>query len=181
MGNSAELPIPKYRCVCADEALGKLALSPAASKLTPLSFYAQELHASLMNSPPNLRELFGPSDGPTRALLGVEEKYERYASCSPEAIQRSSITAWTTTAPAHTTPPPWSNNKHRLEELSGMGRWATTGRPPRSGSWMASTGIIKAWKGLTNATIEGAGHMVPHDKPVQALELFNSCLEKCAP
>ncbi|KIJ51025.1 hypothetical protein M422DRAFT_59045 [Sphaerobolus stellatus SS14] len=40
-----------------------------------------------------------------------------------------------------------------------------------------AAGKTRAAKGLTFATVEGAGHMVPFDKPVEALELLNRWLE----
>jgi len=39
-----------------------------------------------------------------------------------------------------------------------------------------SVGSTRSAKGLTFATIEGAGHMVPYDKPKEALELVNKWL-----
>jgi len=38
-------------------------------------------------------------------------------------------------------------------------------------------GMTKSSRGLTFATVEGAGHMVPYDKPVEALALFNRWTE----
>ena len=34
-------------------------------------------------------------------------------------------------------------------------------------------GFIRRWDGLTFATVKGAGHMVPTDKPAQAFHLFS--------
>jgi carboxypeptidase C (cathepsin A) len=39
-----------------------------------------------------------------------------------------------------------------------------------------AAGLTRSADGLTFATIQGAGHMVPYDKPVQALELVNRWL-----
>ncbi|KZT39125.1 serine carboxypeptidase [Sistotremastrum suecicum HHB10207 ss-3] len=39
-------------------------------------------------------------------------------------------------------------------------------------------GLVKTAGGLTFLTIEGAGHMVPYDKPVEALELVNRWLKE---
>lgn len=39
-----------------------------------------------------------------------------------------------------------------------------------------TAGLTRSANGLTFATVEGAGHMVPHDKPVEALELVNRWL-----
>jgi len=38
-------------------------------------------------------------------------------------------------------------------------------------------GITKSSKGLTFATVEGAGHMVPYDKPVEGLALLNRWIQ----
>lgn len=37
-------------------------------------------------------------------------------------------------------------------------------------------GKTRSFGGLTFATIEGAGHMVPYDKPVEALEMVKRWL-----
>jgi len=39
-----------------------------------------------------------------------------------------------------------------------------------------TAGLTRSAEGLTFATIQGAGHMVPYDKPVQSLELVNRWL-----
>jgi cathepsin A (carboxypeptidase C) len=39
-------------------------------------------------------------------------------------------------------------------------------------------GLTRAAEGLTFASVEGAGHMVPHDKPVEALVLLKRWLAK---
>jgi cathepsin A (carboxypeptidase C) len=39
-----------------------------------------------------------------------------------------------------------------------------------------SVGMTRSAKGLTFATIDGAGHLVPYDKPKEALELVNRWL-----
>ena len=39
-------------------------------------------------------------------------------------------------------------------------------------------GLTRSAEGLTFATVDGAGHMVPHDKPAEALELVKRWLAK---
>ncbi|KAJ3517824.1 hypothetical protein NLJ89_g246 [Agrocybe chaxingu] len=51
----------------------------------------------------------------------------------------------------------------------GLREWVVQGQ---------TAGMTRSAKGLTFATIEGAGHMVPYDKPKEALEMVNRWLAR---
>ncbi|KZT58121.1 serine carboxypeptidase [Calocera cornea HHB12733] len=75
----------------------------------------------------------------------------------------------------------WIGNMRWVEEMEWSGREAYNAQPARQ--WFVDgqpAGITKSWKGMTFATIDGAGHLAPHDKPVQALALANRWLAKRA-
>jgi carboxypeptidase C (cathepsin A) len=61
----------------------------------------------------------------------------------------------------------WSGqSKFASQELR---EWKVDGKP---------AGLTRSEEGLTFATVEGAGHMVPYDKPAEALELVKRWLAK---
>ncbi|KZT58122.1 alpha/beta-hydrolase [Calocera cornea HHB12733] len=69
-------------------------------------------------------------------------------------------------------------NRELTERLEWHGKEAYNAEPTRP--WFVDgepAGITKGWKGLTYANVAGAGHMVPYDKPVQALAMLNRWLE----
>ncbi|KZO96589.1 serine carboxypeptidase [Calocera viscosa TUFC12733] len=134
----------------------------------------------------------------TRKLLGVDDKVKTFSSCSTEVgmgfNRRSDMYA----------PGPyyisgllergisiliyvgtydwicnWVGNMRWVEALEWQGQESYNAVP--ISQWFVDgepAGITKGWKGLTYATVEGAGHMVPYDKPVQALAMVNRWLEK---
>ncbi|KAI0052593.1 peptidase S10 serine carboxypeptidase [Auriscalpium vulgare] len=75
----------------------------------------------------------------------------------------------------------WVANKLWVDKLEWSGQagyaaaawrnWEVDGR---------TAGEIKVWDQLTFATVRGAGHMVPHDKPAESLALISRWLAKTA-
>jgi cathepsin A (carboxypeptidase C) len=59
----------------------------------------------------------------------------------------------------------WHGGKAFAEEP--LREWSVEGK---------KAGVSRSWGGLTFATVDGAGHMVPYDKPKEALELVNRWL-----
>jgi len=75
----------------------------------------------------------------------------------------------------------WIGNLQWTEELEWRGKESYNAVPMTQ--WFVEgepAGITKGSKGLTYATVAGAGHMVPYDKPVQALAMVNRWLENRA-
>ncbi|KAH9487335.1 Carboxypeptidase Y-like protein A [Psilocybe cubensis] len=58
-------------------------------------------------------------------------------------------------------------NGHKEFSVLPLREWSVAGK---------KAGMTRSAKGLTYATIDGAGHMVPYDKPKEALELVNRWL-----
>ncbi|EJU04579.1 serine carboxypeptidase [Dacryopinax primogenitus] len=136
----------------------------------------------------------------TRKTLGVDDKVRRFAGCSAEVgtafSQKMDMVA---PGPIYITALlerginvliyvgtldwicNWVGNLAWVEALQWGGAQGFEAVP--MGEWQVSggrAGITKGWKGLTYATVEGAGHMVPLDKPVEALEMVNRWLDKMA-
>ncbi|GLB36810.1 putative peptidase S10 family protein [Lyophyllum shimeji] len=68
----------------------------------------------------------------------------------------------------------WVGNERWTRELAWSGREEFVTKELRV--WEVDenrAGRTRAWGPLTFATVEGAGHMVPYDKPKEALELVN--------
>jgi len=75
----------------------------------------------------------------------------------------------------------WVANKLWIEKLDWSGRDAFVGQQNEWGTWSVggkAVGITKSAGPLTFATIVGAGHMVPHDKPAEAFEMVSRWLAK---
>jgi len=73
----------------------------------------------------------------------------------------------------------WIGNLKWTEEMewTGQGAYLATTLEP----WTVDVepaGVTRGAKGLTFATVHGAGHMVPYDKPVQALAMLNRWLSE---
>ncbi|EKM51716.1 uncharacterized protein PHACADRAFT_150354 [Phanerochaete carnosa HHB-10118-sp] len=71
----------------------------------------------------------------------------------------------------------WVGNEQMSRELVWTGQKAFTGEPLRE--WEVDgevAGVTRAANGLTFATIDGAGHMVPMDKPKVTLEILKKWL-----
>ncbi|KAG9007868.1 hypothetical protein FRB94_013924 [Tulasnella sp. JGI-2019a] len=72
----------------------------------------------------------------------------------------------------------WIGNKKWTEQLEWTGHDAFVAQELKP--WYvngAAAGLTRAANGLTFATVHAAGHMVPYDKPVEALELLNRWLK----
>ncbi|KAG8881177.1 hypothetical protein FRB97_009808 [Tulasnella sp. 331] len=72
----------------------------------------------------------------------------------------------------------WIGNKKWTELMEWTGQAAFVGQELKP--WYVNgtaAGLTRGAKGLTFATVHAAGHMVPYDKPVQALELLNRWLK----
>lgn len=133
----------------------------------------------------------------TRKLLGVDDKVESFSSCS-NAVGLAFNRRLDEIAPGpyyiagllerginiliyvgtYDWICNWVGNLHWVEALEWRGQEAYNAVPVSE--WFVDeekAGITKGWKGLTYATVEGAGHMVPYDKPVQALAMVNRWLE----
>lgn len=136
----------------------------------------------------------------TRALLGVDDKVERI-ELSSHAVNTRFMSGLDMQAPgpyyvagllergvdvliyagtydwiAH-----WIGNLRWVEALEWRGKEACNAQSARE--WFVhgeAAGITKAWNGLAFTTVEGAGHLVPYDKPVQALAMVNRWLERRA-
>ncbi|EJU01527.1 alpha/beta-hydrolase [Dacryopinax primogenitus] len=73
----------------------------------------------------------------------------------------------------------WVGNSRWVEALEWTGQLAFNSRDLTE--WTVHgrrAGLTKHAKGLTFATVDAAGHMVPYDKPVEALAMLNRWLEK---
>ncbi|KAF8907721.1 serine carboxypeptidase [Gymnopilus junonius] len=62
----------------------------------------------------------------------------------------------------------WRGGEAWRSEQAKVGEWKVDGR---------KAGDKRSFGGLTYATVEAAGHMVPYDKPKEALELINNWLK----
>ena len=78
----------------------------------------------------------------------------------------------------------WSSIKIKSRKFKGVQEFAASLERPLTHeytNWMYEIntknqqigGFIRRWDGLTFATVRGAGHMVPTDRPAQALHLFS--------
>lgn len=68
----------------------------------------------------------------------------------------------------HTGSEAWTSSL-RLQELTSWRPWYTA---VDTDSERQVAGYVVEYEGLTYATVKGAGHMVPQNKPKEALELF---------
>ena len=78
----------------------------------------------------------------------------------------------------------WSSTRIKSRKFKGVQEFAASLERPLTHeytNWMYEInkknqqigGFIRRWDGLTFATVRGAGHMVPTDRPAQALHLFS--------
>jgi len=71
----------------------------------------------------------------------------------------------------------WVGNERMTLALEWSGQEAFVSQPMRD--WFVNdivVGKTRSWKGLTFATIDGAGHMAPADKPKESLEMVKRWL-----
>ncbi|KAH7911548.1 Alpha/Beta hydrolase protein, partial [Hygrophoropsis aurantiaca] len=74
----------------------------------------------------------------------------------------------------------WVGNEAWTRNMKWTGQREYVAQPLRV--WSVDDAVVgktRTAKGLTFATIQGAGHMVPYDKPKEALELLNRWLAEC--
>ncbi|KZO96588.1 serine carboxypeptidase [Calocera viscosa TUFC12733] len=162
-------------------------------------FCDSELEAPLVASGRNIYDISKECEG-TRELLGADGKVKDFELCSNHVwkgfnrqmdvyapgpyyvagllergvsvLNYAGTYDWTCN---------WIGNMQWVETLDWYGKEAYNSQTPRQ--WLVDgerAGITKSWKGLTYATLEGAGHLAPHDKPVQALAMVNRWLEQRA-
>ncbi|KIJ51018.1 hypothetical protein M422DRAFT_65598 [Sphaerobolus stellatus SS14] len=122
----------------------------------------------------------------TRAALGVDENLGNYTGCSSDVMKAfvSHLDRFSHKAQFYVA----ELLERGIDVLIYVGtydlicNWETFAAQPLR-DWTVDgkkAGRTRSFGGLTYATIEGAGHMVPYDKPVEALALVNRWLFKRA-
>ncbi|EJD41493.1 serine carboxypeptidase [Auricularia subglabra TFB-10046 SS5] len=72
----------------------------------------------------------------------------------------------------------WVGNLNNVHEMHWTGREEFNKQPLKEWMYEGKTaGVVKSAHGLTFATIDGAGHLVPKDKPAEALHMLRRWLD----